>query len=152
VLVTRDGGPGLGEVTRRFGFDAADQLLWLQDEEGHTRRFRYDGAGRRIETQDPDAGTWRYLFDEASHEIARTDPRGGTLVRTYDGGGRITSEVYQDAQGGETTLATYHYRDAGCRPGTTPRPGEAGKRGAPQPASSPRRDRPPPGCSSFVSR
>ena len=108
VVTEEDPGDG-NYFTRRYIYNAADNLLSFEDAEGNIRRWEYDGLGRRIKTHDKDAGSWSYEFDEESNEIARTDPLGGKLLRSYDGGGRILFEKHEESTGTTHLLATYHY-------------------------------------------
>ncbi|MCI3239076.1 RHS repeat domain-containing protein [Streptomyces spinosisporus] len=76
-----------------YGYDHADRLTEVKDDDGNRWAFGYDFLGRKDSTTDPDAGATSYEFDDLDQLVATTDARGKTLGYTYDPLGRPTGRL-----------------------------------------------------------
>ncbi|WP_405764050.1 YD repeat-containing protein [Streptomyces sp. NBC_00080] len=75
------------------GYDHADRLAEVKDDDGNRWAFGYDFLGHKDSTTDPDAGATSYEFDDLDRLVSTTDARGVTLGHTYDLLGRPTGRL-----------------------------------------------------------
>ncbi|WP_405965607.1 hypothetical protein OG713_42625 [Streptomyces sp. NBC_00723] len=89
-----DGNAVSTKFTRlTYGYDHADRLTEVKDDDGNRWAFGYDFLGHKDSTTDPDAGATSYEFDDLDRLVSTTDARGVTLGHTYDLLGRPTGRL-----------------------------------------------------------
>jgi YD repeat-containing protein len=107
-----------------YTYDAADQLVQVQNSQGHLTKMEYDRLGRKTAMCDPNMGTdptgvgvctaapptpgaWVYTYNKAGDMLTQTDAKNQKLCFTYDESGRPTSK----SQGTSCTtlLASFTY-------------------------------------------
>jgi RHS repeat-associated protein len=103
----------LGTVTKTY--DSANRLVQLNDLSNHATTFSYDSDSNLVEIERPNGTSTTYAID-AAHQVRTVShlapgAAGGLLASydyTYDGAGRMASEVAGTGTG-EPTTQTYGY-------------------------------------------
>ena len=95
------------QFTKRFAYNANDDLSSVIDALGHTTSFGYDIADRRTSMTTPD-GVTVFGFDNADRPTTVQSPRGGIATTVYDPAGAVSSETAPNGQ-----MTTYIYDAAG---------------------------------------
>jgi RHS repeat-associated protein len=101
-----------------YGYDAADQLVSINDTYGNQYRFTYDKLGRRIRLNDPDIGEWNYTYDLAGNLVSQAGG-GGNLVsgdgfyREYNALNQLV--LVRNGSGSAAVLEQYSYDPEGMR-------------------------------------
>ncbi|KUN70150.1 hypothetical protein AQJ46_17410 [Streptomyces canus] len=62
-----------------YGYDHADQLATVKDDEGNTWSNGYDFLGRETDVVDPDSGAASSECNELDQVVAATDARPKTI-------------------------------------------------------------------------
>ncbi|MEV6591637.1 polymorphic toxin-type HINT domain-containing protein [Streptomyces acidicola] len=89
-----DGNKAGTDFTRlTYGYDHADRLDEVKDDDGNTWSYGYDFLGRRTSVSDPDAGANSSDYNELDQVVAATDARKKTIGFTYDLLGRTTGKL-----------------------------------------------------------
>ncbi|MPY62785.1 polymorphic toxin-type HINT domain-containing protein [Streptomyces spongiae] len=89
-----DGNKASTDFTRlTYGYDHADRLNEVKDDDGNTWSYGYDFLGRRTSVVDPDAGASSSEYNELDQVVAATDARKKTIGFTYDLLGRTTGRL-----------------------------------------------------------
>ncbi len=107
--------------TMRQTHDARGNVVRVRDAEGGAMTRRFDALGlfpieERVATVDGDLVTAATWDPRSSQPIAVTAPSGATTTFTFDGLGRLTSEILPgDTQDLPTRRHTYHFAP-GARP------------------------------------
>ncbi len=57
-----------------YAYDAAGQLVRVEDTEGLATHYAYDGLGRLVEINHPDGGAYRYQYDAAGNLLTKKTP------------------------------------------------------------------------------
>ncbi|MEV7926139.1 ricin-type beta-trefoil lectin domain protein [Kitasatospora sp. NPDC088779] len=104
------GGPGIGDVTTHYAYDARGKLTSTADNAGNAWTYSYDVRGNRISQNDPDTGTSTTAYDDLGRVVSTTDGQGKSLSYTYDLLGRSTGR-YEGTDTGDQSklLATFTY-------------------------------------------
>ncbi|GHE54185.1 polymorphic toxin-type HINT domain-containing protein [Streptomyces capitiformicae] len=76
-----------------YGYDHADRLTSVKDDDGNTWAYGYDFLGRKDSTTDPDAGGSSSEFNDLDQVVSTTDARGKSIGLTYDVLGRPTGRL-----------------------------------------------------------
>jgi len=124
VKVTEYANTGAQNTT--YTYNAAGDLLQINDPLNNTITNTYDTLGRKIAMIDPDLGSWDYIYDPNGNLLSETNDREGVMVanestevdNTYDAMNRVISEtkIIQDEEyttgykydvAGKPTLTTY---------------------------------------------
>ncbi|MGW6459705.1 hypothetical protein ACWF94_27895, partial [Streptomyces sp. NPDC055078] len=89
-----DGNTATGTYTKlTYGYDKADQLIQVKDNDGNTWTYEHDFLGRKTASSDPDAGTSKTEYDSLDRISVTEDARGTLLSHTYDLIGRPTGKL-----------------------------------------------------------
>ncbi|MFD2691347.1 polymorphic toxin-type HINT domain-containing protein [Streptomyces phyllanthi] len=89
-----DGNKATGSFSRlTYGYDHADRLTSVKDDDGNTWSYGFDFLGRRTSTSDPDAGAGSSEYNDLDQVVATTDARQKTVGFTYDLLGRTTGKL-----------------------------------------------------------
>ncbi|WNZ10970.1 polymorphic toxin-type HINT domain-containing protein [Streptomyces sp. 11x1] len=89
-----DGNKATGAFSRlTYGYDHADRLTSVKDDDGNAWSYGFDLLGRQTSTSDPDAGASISDFDDLDQVVATTDARQKTIGFTYDALGRTTGKL-----------------------------------------------------------
>ena len=70
----------------RYWYDAAGNLIAVQDALGNVTRIRYDPLGRKTAMDDPSMGHWEYRYDAAGNLVKQRDARHQAICFAYDSG------------------------------------------------------------------
>ncbi|MEU0204784.1 polymorphic toxin-type HINT domain-containing protein [Streptomyces canus] len=76
-----------------YGYDHADRLATVKDDDGNTWSYGYDFLGRETDVVDPDSGAASSEYNELDQVVAATDARQKTIGFTYDLLGRTTGKL-----------------------------------------------------------
>ncbi|QYX79530.1 hypothetical protein K1J60_26135 [Streptomyces akebiae] len=89
-----DGNTAGGGFTRlTYGYDHADRLTGVKDDDGNTWTYGFDFLGRETSASDPDAGATSSEYNDLDQVVATTDARKKTIGYTYDLLGRSTGKL-----------------------------------------------------------
>jgi RHS repeat-associated protein len=89
-----DGSKATGSFSRlRYGYDHADRLTSVKDDDGNTWSYGFDFLGRQTSTSDPDTGAGSSEYNDIDQVVATTDARQKTVGFTYDLLGRTTGKL-----------------------------------------------------------
>ncbi|MDQ0950330.1 RHS repeat-associated protein [Streptomyces phaeochromogenes] len=89
-----DGNKATGSASRlAYGYDHADRLTSVKDDDGNTWSYGFDFLGRQTSTTDPDAGASSSEYNDLDQVVAATDARQKTIGSTYDLLGRTTGRL-----------------------------------------------------------
>ncbi|HSV94267.1 MAG TPA: RHS repeat-associated core domain-containing protein, partial [Desulfobacterales bacterium] len=86
-----------GDAVTRYAYNAAGDLLRVENAHGQTVAMRYDTLGRKVAMDDPDMGRWSYAYDAAGRLVAQTDAKGQTIGFSHDALGRVVAKSYSTA-------------------------------------------------------
>lgn len=89
-----DGNKATGSFSRlAYGYDHADRLTSVKDDDGNAWSYGFDLLGRQTSTSDPDAGASTSEFNDLDQVVATTDARQKSVGFTYDLLGRTTGKL-----------------------------------------------------------
>ncbi|MFF6979569.1 polymorphic toxin-type HINT domain-containing protein [Streptomyces sp. NPDC008343] len=89
-----DGNKATGSFSRlTYGYDHADRLNSVKDDDGNTWSYGFDFLGRQTSVSDPDAGGSSVEYNDLDQIVATTDARQKTIGFTYDLLGRTTGRL-----------------------------------------------------------
>nr|WP_239149472.1 polymorphic toxin-type HINT domain-containing protein [Streptomyces sp. SID12501] len=89
-----DGNRPTGSFSRlTYGYDHADRLTSVKDDDGNTWSYAFDFLGRQTDVTDPDAGVGSSEYNDLDQVVAATDARQKTVGFTYDLLGRTTGKL-----------------------------------------------------------
>ncbi|MFF3381153.1 polymorphic toxin-type HINT domain-containing protein [Streptomyces sp. NPDC002680] len=89
-----DGNRATGSASRlTYGYDHADRLTSVKDDDGNTWSYGFDFLGRQTEVTDPDSGAGSSEYNDLDQVVATTDARQQTIGLTYDLLGRTTGKL-----------------------------------------------------------
>ena len=72
-------------------YDAADNLIRIENSLGEAVQFEYDALDRRTKTIDPSGKETVFAYDPAGRLTSVTDPAGRATSYTYDDFGRLVA-------------------------------------------------------------
>jgi YD repeat-containing protein len=79
--------------TTRFGYDALNRLISVEDALGYTTEYGYDGVGNQISVKDPRGNTAIFTFNAGNELVELTDAEGRTSRFTYDALGNTVTQT-----------------------------------------------------------
>ena len=82
------------DYVTRYAYNAAGDLLTVNDHYSNTTTIDYDTLGRKISMNDPDMGYWEYTYDSNGNLITQIDEKLQTISFNYDVLNRIISKTY----------------------------------------------------------
>lgn len=97
---------GGAQLSARFSYDAAGDLLSHVDPEGNASSYGYDGRGRRVLVDDADVGKHTFVFDVTGNLVEHHKPDGVVQRFAFDLAGR---PVTDDWNGDGTPEITRSY-------------------------------------------
>ncbi|MHC4676399.1 MAG: RHS repeat domain-containing protein, partial [Planctomycetota bacterium] len=80
--------------TTTYSYNAAGDLLTVNDHYNNTTTINYDTLGRKISMNDPDMGYWEYAYDANGNLLTQLDEKLQTIEFKYDELNRVTSKTY----------------------------------------------------------
>ena len=86
-----------GDSATRYDYNAAGDLLRVENALGQAVAMSYDTLGRKVAMDDPDMGRWSYAYDPAGRLVAQTDAKGQTIGFSHDALGRVVAKSYSTA-------------------------------------------------------
>ncbi len=93
------------DYTTGYTYNAAGDLLTVNDQYNNTTTVNYDTLGRKLNMIDPDMGYWEYTYDPNGNLLTQTDEKLQTVTFAYDELNRVTSKTYSTSD----PTATYVY-------------------------------------------
>ncbi len=115
ITISRNGvgeatqvGDSLGRsLTMTYGILHPPLITSIQDSAGRTVNYTYNSSFQLTSFTDANGGVWQYAWNSSGSLFSVTDPRGVvTEQNTYDGNGRVISQVQAD---GSTIQFAYTY-------------------------------------------
>ena len=101
-----DSGDTDRTVVTSYGYDAAGDLVHMDDGASNVWTWDYDQQGRQIAARDPDAGDTSTVYDLLGRVYSSTDATGATLINTYDPLSRLTQVNEADDEGNRGSRLT----------------------------------------------
>lgn len=92
-----------------YTYNAAGDMVQVEDAEGNITSITYDTLGRKIDMTDPDMGYWQYTYDANGNLVSQTDAKDQTITFAYDALNRVTSKTYSTSS---DPTVTYTYDEA----------------------------------------
>jgi RHS repeat-associated protein len=80
--------------TTLYTYNAAGDLLDVEDDAGNITHINYDTLGRKKNMSDPDMGYWQYTYDANGNLLTQIDAKGQTITFTYDELNRVKFKDY----------------------------------------------------------
>lgn len=93
------------DYSTTYTYNAAGDLLTVNDHYSNTTTINYDTLGRKINMTDPDMGYWEYTYYPNGNLHTQIDAKNQTITFNYDELNRVTSKTYSTSD--PTVIYTY---------------------------------------------